>query len=175
MLSVAVCGAAFLAGQAHGFEDEQEREHGWALSVEGKRFFPKHFLCVRVGANETEDIFVLKPAPSYTREDALATLHQEGLPGTVEFRLKLQYTADVVGLARAITREEPAQLVGGAHVGESVAWTPGERCPVVSINVPPPGNPAATAWRDRPLRSTVPTAFRQHAQRSLGVCDLMRH
>jgi hypothetical protein len=117
--------------------------------VEGKRFFPKNFLCVRLGATDAQDIFVVKPQPPYTRKEALATLHDAGLPGTVEFRLKLGYTADVVGLARAITREEPAQFRGVAHVGAQVAWTPGGQCPTVFINIPPPGNPAASAWAEQ--------------------------
>jgi hypothetical protein len=117
--------------------------------VVGKRTFPKNFLCVRVGATDARDIFVVKPRPPYTRKQALAALHDAGLPGTIEFRLKLGYTADVVGLARAITREEPERFRGVAHVGAQVGWTPGGTCPVVNINVPPPENPAASAWAEQ--------------------------
>jgi hypothetical protein len=149
LVVLALSAAAFFTGPAHGFEDDQEREHGWALSVEGKRLFPKHFLCVRVGATDAQDIFVVKPRPPYTRKEALATLQEAGLPGTVEFRMKLGYTADVVGLARAISREQPAQFRGVAHVDAQVAWTPGGQCPTVFINVPPPGSPAASAWAEQ--------------------------
>jgi hypothetical protein len=144
---LALCAAAFLAAPVRG-EGEQEARHGWGLSEAGKRAFPKNVLCVRVGATEAKDVFVVKTRLPYTPKEALAALHNAGLPGTIEFRLKLQYTADVVGLARAISREEPAQFRGAAHVSPQIGWAPGGRCPAVYINIPPPGNPAASAWAE---------------------------
>jgi hypothetical protein len=134
---------------ALAIETEQEREHGWGLSVDGKRLFPKNFLCVRVGATDAQDIFVIKPQPHYPLKQALAILHNAGLLGSIEYRLKLGYTADVVGLAKAISREEPAQFQGVALVEGQIGWTPGGGCPVVYINDPPPTNPAASAWAER--------------------------
>jgi hypothetical protein len=150
LVPLTLSAAALFAGPARGFETEQERQHGWALSVAGKRAFPKNFLCVRVGATDAQDIFVVKPRPPYTRTQALAALHNAGLPGTIEFRLKPWYLADVAGLARAISREEPAQFRAVAHVGPQVLdWTPGGRCPSVGIDIPPPGNPASTTWAEQ--------------------------
>ena len=52
-------------------------------------------------------------------------------------------------MARAISREEPAQFRGVAIVSAQVGWTPGGGCPVVYINDPPPVNWAASAWADQ--------------------------
>ncbi len=145
-----VSAATVLAVPAYGLETEQEQRRGWALAVDGKRLFSHNFLCVRAGATDAQDVFVLKPKPVLTRQQALATLGDAGLPSTVEYRLKFQYTADVAGLARAIAREEPVPFRTLAHVGpqiaRQIAWTPGGSCPRVGINVPPPTDPAAFAW-----------------------------
>lgn len=147
-LSVVVAAMAIFAGRATGF-DLAERERGRTYVLEGKQFFAEHFLCLRLGATDAQNIFVVKPQPPYTREEALATLHNAGLPGTVEVRSRVGYSREIDALARVIARHQPARFRAAHVVRGQPAWTPGERCPTVFINVEPPGHFAAFAWAQR--------------------------
>lgn len=146
-LSVVMAAISSFASPAGGFDRiEEERDRTYIL--EGKQFFAKHFLCLRLGAADAQDIFVVKPQPPYTREEALATLDSAGLPGTVEVRSRISYSREVFVLARVIARHQPARF-RAAHVVAQDLWTPGENCPSVFINVEPPGHFAASAWARR--------------------------
>jgi hypothetical protein len=146
-LSGVVAAMAVFASPARGF-DRAKEERGRTYILEGKQFFAEHFLCLRLGATDAQNTFVVKPQPPYTREEALATLHNAGLPGTVEIRSRVSYGREIHALARVIARHQAARF-RAARVRAQPAWTPGENCPSVYIHVEPPGHFAASAWAER--------------------------